>query len=437
MTNQIKAPKPRKTSSVRHTKAITLDRTKHQPGVPPPEQVEQLLQKIIHPLTFQLMRIYSEMGLRQRTLTLPVMLAFVLSLIWRQIGSVSEAVRVLSQDGMLWQPPTRVSQQAVNARLRQMPPALFERLLLEILPVMHQRWQDRKRPMTAQLQTALSHFKRIVAADGSTLDAVVKKVGLLKDEEGNVLAGKMLAVLDVANQLPIAVFYTEHSEAHDQSFWEQLIPTIGSGELVLLDLGFVNYERYGQLSQKGSYWVTRVKSNMVYEKVSEVREAGSSRSYLIEIGAYSQGTGQLLRLVEVEYEGKTYNYLTNVLDPARLSAEEVAYLYRERWRIEDAFKSVKRLLGLAYFYSGSLNAVSLQVWATWLLYCVLSDLVDEVASEVQQPVKRISVEMVYRGLYHYSLARSKGETLGAAQYLALHQKVLSIVKTPRKQQLRA
>ena len=42
------------------------------------------------------------MGLRQRILTLPVMVAFVLSLIWRQIGSVCEAVRVLKRQGMLW-----------------------------------------------------------------------------------------------------------------------------------------------------------------------------------------------------------------------------------------------------------------------------------------------------------------------------------------------
>jgi len=437
MTNENKPAKPRKTSSVRHTKALALERTQHQPGVPPPEQVGQLLQEVIHPLTFQLVKLYSDMGLRQRTLTLPVMLAFVLSLIWRQIGSVAEAVRVLSQDGMLWQPPLKVTQQAINTRLRQMPAALFERLFREILPLMHQRWQKRKRPLAAPMQTALAHFERVVAVDGSTLDVLVKKVGLLKAEEDNVLAGKMLAVLDVASQLPVAVFYTEKSQAHDQSFWEQIIATIKPGELVLFDLGFVNYERYQQLSQQGSYWVTRLKSNMVYQKVSEVREAGAARSYLIEAGAYSGGTGQLLRLVEVEYEGKSYTYLTNVLDPARLRAEEVAYLYRERWRIEDAFKSVKRLLGLAYFYSGSLNAVGLQLWATWLLYCVLTELVDEVASEVQQPVKRISIEMVYRGLYHYSQALARGETLGVAQYFAKHQKLLGIVKAPRKKQLRA
>src|SRR5207249_6518342 len=39
--------------------------------------------------------------------------------------------------------------------------------------------------------------------------------------------------------------------------------------------------------------------------------------------------------------------------------------------IEDAFNVVKRLLGLAYFWTGSENGVTVQLWATWLLYAVL------------------------------------------------------------------
>ncbi len=65
------------------------------------------------------------MGLRDRTLTLPVMLDFVLSLIWHQICSVHEAVRVLNEEGILWQPPLKITQQAVNSRLRQLPAELF------------------------------------------------------------------------------------------------------------------------------------------------------------------------------------------------------------------------------------------------------------------------------------------------------------------------
>ena len=38
------------------------------------------------------------------------------------------------------------------------------------------------------------------------------------------------------------------------------------------------------------------------------------------------------------------------------------------WRIEQAFNLVKRLLGLSYLWTGSINGVKLQVWATWACF---------------------------------------------------------------------
>jgi IS4 transposase len=67
----------------------------------------------------------------------------------------------------------------------------------------------------------------------------------------------------------------------------------------------------------------------------------------------------------------------------------VADLYRRRWRIEEAFYTVKRLLGLSYLWTGSINGVKLQVWATWLFYAVLVDLGDAVADELSLPFDRI------------------------------------------------
>ena len=58
---------------------------------------------------------------------------------------------------------------------------------------------------------------------------------------------------------------------------------------------------------------------------------------------------QLVRLISVLYHGTWYRYLTNELDTARLPAPYAVALYWQRWRIEDAYAIVKRLLGLAYF----------------------------------------------------------------------------------------
>jgi len=92
---------------------------------------------------------------------------------------------------------------------------------------------------------------------------------------------------------------------------------------------------------------------------------------------------------------------------------------------------VKRLLDLAYVWVGSVNGVQLQVWATFLFYAVLLDLCDEVAEVLQLPLEQISVEMVYRGLYHFVQARADGYQGSAAAYLAQEAVGLGLIKRVR------
>ena len=62
-----------------------------------------------------------------------------------------------------------------------------------------------------------------------------------------------------------------------------------------------------------------------------------------------------------------------MIDPHILPPHVVANLYRKRWRIEEAFLVVKRLLDLSYLWTGSINGIKLQIWGTWLFYSVLVD----------------------------------------------------------------
>ena len=122
------------------------------------------------------------------------------------------------------------------------------------------------------------------------------------------------------------------------------------------------------------------------------------------VGIGAEDNRQLVRLVEVLYGDKWYRYLSNELDAERLLSAYLVALYWQRWRIEDAYSIVKRLLGLAYFRSGAQNAVELRIWATWLLYVVLVDLTDAVAETLNQPFAVISIEMVDRSLYFFTQA---------------------------------
>jgi len=122
-----------------------------------------------------------------------------------------------------------------------------------------------------------------------------------------------------------------------------------------------------------------------------------------------------------------------VLEPRQLWARQVCELYRRRWRIEDAFALTKRLLDLAYVWTGSTNAVQVQIAATLIFYAVLVTICQQVAEVLGEPLERISVEMVFRAFYHYSRAQQRGESENLVAFLAEHATLLGIVKRWRKQ----
>ena len=67
------------------------------------------------------------------------------------------------------------------------------------------------------------------------------------------------------------------------------------------------------------------------------------------------------------------------------------------------------MLDLAYLWTGSTNAVQLQIYATLILSAVLLMICQQVAEVLGEPLERISVEMVFRALSHYGRAVQRGE----------------------------
>jgi Transposase DDE domain len=425
-------PKPKK-SSVRHTRAIQRDRTKRPNTAAPDAETEARLMEIVHPATLNQVAHFYDLGLRARVLNLPVMMAFVLSLIWRQLGSVTEAVRTLNREGLLWVDERPVSQQAVEQRFSSLPAVLFERVLQEILPAMTAGWAERARPLPPALQWARAHFTAVVALDGSTLDTLLRKTGLVREGEGPILAGRMAGLRDVITRLPRHVWYEEDQQAHDQRFWDRALASLERGMLLIFALGFLTFTRFDQLTTAGVWFLTRTEARVVARTQQVLRTTDTLRDQVVRLGSSKDShCAHPVRLVEWQHQGKWYRYLTNVLDPHMLPAEYVVALYWQRWRIEDSFNVIKRRLGLAYFWTGSINGIQIQVWATWILYAVLVDLTDAVAEALNRPFHALSMEMVYRGLYHFTVAHHRGKADDPIAYLAAHAEGLGIIKRQRK-----
>ncbi len=422
--------KKRQKSSVRHTRAIQANKLKQPIAENLPAHVETLFREIVHPLTIAQSQQFRQLGLRQRTLTLSVMMALFLMAIWRQISGVSELARLVQDEAAMWEDPVKASQQALSQRLRSLPPQLVLNVLNNLLPIMQERWESRQRPLPPEVAWVQKRYNQCFIVDGSTLDALVKKVGLLREAGTHPLAGKMTALLHLGSQLPHTIFYKEDATAHDQSFWEQLMASLSSGTLLLFDLGYTNFARFHQLTTSGVTFITRAKSNLKYKVVTPLAATPFYRDTIVMIDAAE--TRQQVRLIEVLHGNNWRRYLTNELDPTQLPARECVALYYRRWSIERAFFIVKQLLGLAYFWSGAQNAIEFQLWSIWIVYTILIDLCDEVAGLLMLPFERISIEMVYRSMYYYCKAIERGETITLPEFLCKREKQLGIIKRKRK-----
>ena len=143
------------------------------------------------------------------------MVALVLALIWRQLSGVAELARLVQQELVFWVPPLRVSAQALEQRLRCLPAELFRQVFERVLPHLHAAWPRCLRPVPTVIAWAQAHFSRVLACDASTLDALLRKVGLLQGRLSHPLAGRMTTLLDVASRLPWRVWFDCNPNARD------------------------------------------------------------------------------------------------------------------------------------------------------------------------------------------------------------------------------
>ena len=86
---------------------------RHRVNVPAPpnSEIESRLFELLSPGTFANLKGVKdkERSLRQRILTLPVMAAIVLSLVYRQVQHLTDVLRMLEVEGLLWVEQTKVS----------------------------------------------------------------------------------------------------------------------------------------------------------------------------------------------------------------------------------------------------------------------------------------------------------------------------------------
>jgi len=229
----------------------------------------------------------------------------------------------------------------------------------------------------------------------------------------------MATVIDVMTRLPVEVWFRENPRSSDVKLEENILQLVPPQTLLLLDRGFYHFSFWLKLIEADIHLITRLKKGASIQVEQVFTKSYDLRDSLVRLGLGTAKTPFItLRLIEFR-SGKTWHsYLTSVLEPQVLPPYVVADLYRRRWRIEEAFNTVKRLLGLSYLWTGSLNGIQLQIWGTWIFYALLVDLGDAVADQLSLPIDSISLEMIYRGLYHFYVAHQQGKATDPPKYFA-------------------
>lgn len=148
------------------------------------------------------------------------------------------------------------------------------------------------------------------------------------------------------------------------------------GSIVAFDKGYVDYEWFKSLTDKGVFFVTRVRAKSVYkvlERSPVNKSHGITSDQVIQLSsahALKRGAPKLRRIGFRDQEtGKFFAFLTNNFS---LSAKTIAAIYKDRWQVELFFKAIKQNLKIKAFVGRSRNAILTQIWIAMITYLLVA-----------------------------------------------------------------
>ena len=239
--------------------------------------------------------------------------------------------------------------------------------------------------------TTISLFSQILRGTGRNPNNGKKKGGI-----------KAHTIIAEDIDLPVFVDFTA-GVVHDHELMKRLFD-LPYGSFIAFDMGYTDYLLWKQLDEAGYRFVCRLKDNakfeiiewrkcpekdiiadqiieFTYDKYVERpmtedemshRRGRRPKTGVVTVKERVQGTYRCRRIVRRTDDGKdSVEFVTNVLDPKEMSAEQICETYRRRWTIESLYKKLKQNFPLKYFLGDNVNAIEIQIWVTMIAYLLL------------------------------------------------------------------
>ena len=249
------------------------------------------------------------------------------------------------------------------ARLNESQPAkLYEAVFYKLLSRRH-----------AQPLNQKFRFKNpLYSLDASAIELSLKLFpwAAHRADTANV---KLSVGLNHGNMLPEFVALSDGNENDMLQGRKFAFP---KGSIVAFDKGYVDYQWFGDLTEQGVSFVTRLRAKSVYtvlERKTANKSKGITSDQTIQLNsahARKRGVPKLRRVGFIDKEsGKKYVFLTNNFT---LCAATIAAIYKERWQVELFFKAIKQNLKIKAFVGLSKNAILTQIWIAMITYLLVA-----------------------------------------------------------------
>ncbi len=261
---------------------------------------------------------------------------------------------VLSQltDGLSWasgwqesyKPPSKSAIFQARARLASDPlAALFERVAKPI--------------GVEQTPGVWLAGRRLVAIDGTCLDVAdttsnaehFGRPGVNKGEQSAFAQARVLALAECGTHAVFAAEIGRYSQS-EATLTEPLLDRLEPGMLLTADRGFFSYALWRKATGTGADLLWRVRTDKAGPKPTHVEDL-SDGSWLAHLrrstpAAARREEPMLVRVIDYTIDdGRenpiAYRLFSTVLDPAEVSAADLAAAYTQRWEIEVVFDELK------------------------------------------------------------------------------------------------
>ena len=178
---------------------------------------------------------------------------------------------------------------------------------------------------------------------------------------------KVHTMMDAFSGVASFVRMTE-AKVHDRKFLAHL--TLEAGSFLVFDKAYNVYQQFAHWTSEQVWFVTRMKKNAVFhvrkviiDNTKKKNAKGVLKEQYVSVSYKEDGVIKKLQLRRITFKddhGRIYIFITNNF---KISAAQVALIYRHRWMIEILFKQIKQNFPLTYFWGESENAIRIQVYS--------------------------------------------------------------------------